>query len=444
MNVARFNLTHASAEKQMPVVNVLKAIRQKYPTGLGILLDIRCAQVRTGVVPKPIVIAKGQEILFGVETLAKAHKGKEAFVTVDYAAFGKDVSKAEILLIDNGELSFDIVSVSKGGMVRARALQDGRIGSRRHVNMPGADISLPTFTDSDWEDIACATREGIDFLAISFIRTAKDIHDVRAYLNKKKSPIRIMAKIETRQAVANFAAILEASDAIMVARGDLGAELPFEQVPVIQDQIVAQCRAAGKPVVVATHMLESMIEHPLPTRAEATDVAHAATIRTDTTMLSGETASGRHPLIAVDAMDRILRATEAHLRATDGNDMLDVSSDVEARAEAAVLLARSLRASAIVVMSKTGRSAQAISKFRPVIPIIAVTDSDTTWKQLSIHYGVSSLLCSFEGELEDSVVRGMRAAVKAGLLKKGKGIVLVTGTEITGGSVISVQAREVR
>ncbi|OGB89093.1 pyruvate kinase [candidate division WOR-1 bacterium RIFCSPHIGHO2_01_FULL_53_15] len=444
MNVARFNLTHAKAEKQLPVVNVLKKIRETHPVGIGILLDIRCAQVRTGVVEKPVKISMNQEILFGVEKLAKAHKGKEVFITVDYPAFGKDVSQAENLLIDNGELSFDIVSISPSGVVRARALQNGNIGSRRHVNMPGANISLPTFTDADWEDMACAVRENIDFLAISFVRSGKDIDQVRAFLHKKKSTIRIIAKIETRQAVANFPAILKASDGIMVARGDLGAELPFEQVPVIQDQIVAQCRAAGKPVIVATHMLESMIEHPLPTRAEVTDVAHAATIRTDTTMLSGETASGRHPLVAVDAMDRILRATEEHLRSSAQESPVPVSSDAEARAQAAITLARSLDASAIVVMSKSGRSAEALSKFRPMIPIVAITDDAAVWSHLSLHYGVSSLLCSFQGELETCVVRGMKAAVAAGLLKKGKGIVLVTGTEITGGSVISVQAREVR
>ena len=443
MNVARLNLTHASAKKQLPIVHLVKEIRSKHPTGVGILLDVRCAQVRTGVVEKPIEIKKGQEVCFGVEKLRK-ESGKHAFISVDYSAFGKDVRKAEILLLDNGEMSFDIVSISKSGLVKARARQDGTIGSRRHVNMPGADISLPTFTDADWEDIETATKEGVDFLAVSFIRTGKDIADVQAFLRKKKSSIRVMAKIETRQAVANFKDILRESDAIMVARGDLGAELPFEQVPVIQDEIVAQCRAAGKPVVVATHMLESMIEHPLPTRAEATDVAHAATIRTDTTMLSGETASGRHPLVAVDAMDRILRATEQHLREINGQDMPKAISDMEARAQSAVLLARSVQATAIVVMTKSGKSAEAISKFRPMIPIIAITDDETIWSQLSIHYGVLSLLCSFKGELEDSVIRGMKAAVAAGLLEKGDEVVLVTGTEITGGSVISIQAREVR
>lgn len=444
MNVARFNLAHASAKKQSPVINTLKAIREKHATGVGILLDIRCAQVRTGVIKKPVMISKDQHILFGVESLAKAHKGKEVFIMVDYPVFGKDVRKAEILLIDNGELSFDIVSISPKGVVRARALQDGKIGSRRHVNMPGADISLPTFTDADWDDIACAVRENVDFLAISFIRSAKDIQDVRTFLKKKRSDIRIIAKIETRQSIANLPAILEASDGIMVARGDLGAEVPFEQVPVIQDQIVARCRAMGKPVIVATHMLESMIEHPLPTRAEVTDVAHAATIRTDATMLSGETASGRHPLMVVDAMDRILGATEEHLRSLGGRDILEASTEAEARAEAAVSLAHSLHASAIVVMTKSGQSAKAVSKFRPMIPIVAITDSRAAWCRLSLHYGISSVHCCFEGEFEDSVVRGMQAAVAAGLLQKGKGIVLVTGTEITGGSVISVQAREVR
>ncbi|TSC60019.1 MAG: pyruvate kinase [Candidatus Peregrinibacteria bacterium Greene0416_62] len=444
MNVARFNLTHASAEKQLPVINALKKIRKQYPMGVGILLDIRCAQVRTGIVEKAIVIAKNQEVYFGVEKLRKVVPAKCTFISVDYSAFGKDVRTTKVLLIDNGELSFDILSISPDGLVRARARQQGSIGSRRHINMPGADISLPTFTDIDWEDIKCAVRENVDFLAISFVRCAKDIEEVRKYLDLQKSMIRIVAKIETRQAVENLPAIIGASDAVMVARGDLGAEIPFEEVPVIQDRIVAQCRETGKPVIVATHMLESMIEHPLPTRAEATDVAHAATIRTDATMLSGETASGRHPLVALDAMDRILRATEGHLRSLDTREAIEASSDAEARAEAAVSLAYSLNASAIVVMTKSGQSAQAVSKFRPMIPVIAITDSEAAWYQLSLHYGISSLWCSFEGELEDSVVRGIKAAVDAGLLQKGKGIVLVTGTEITGGSVISVQAREVR
>jgi pyruvate kinase len=444
MNVARLNLTHASAQKQVPTIDILKRVRSRFAHGLGILLDVRCAQVRTSVISTPVSISKGDIVYFGVEDLRNSHKGDEAFIGVDYSAFGKDVRTAEILLIDNGEMSFDILSISAKGVVKARAKQEGKIGSRRHVNMPGADISLPTFTKADWEDIASAVREGIDYIALSFIRTAKDIREVRAFLDKKKSPIRIMAKIETRQAVANFSAILEASDSIMIARGDLGAELPFEQVPVIQDQIVRQCRAAGKPVLVATHMLESMISHPLPTRAEATDVAHAASTRADATMLSGETASGRHPVVALEAMHRILLATETHMRTQTAETPLAVSNDIEARSQAAVQLAHSIQAEAIVVMTRSGRSAQAIAKFRPNIPVFAITEDECVWGALSLNYGVISIVSSFQGELEESAIRGIHAAKDAGFLRKGMQVVLVSGTEITGGSTISVQARKIQ
>jgi pyruvate kinase len=443
MNFARLNLTHASAQKQLPIIHSLKKIRSSTSQGFGILLDVRCAQVRTSVVSTPIKIIKGSNVYFGVETLRSKHRRSETYIGVDYSAFAKDILNAEMLLIDNGEMSFDILSVSSQGIVHTRALQDGCIGSRRHVNLPGADISLPTFTEADWKDIACATKEGVDYLALSFVRNAEDIFEVRRYLEKRRSPIRIMAKIETRQAVANLQEIIDASDSVMVARGDLGAEVPFEEVPYIQDTIVRACRRVGKPVVIATHMLESMMFHPLPTRAEATDVAHAANTLVDSTVLSGETASGKHPIIALEAMHRILIATEKHLHAESFEEFVEVHGAIEARSQAAVQLARSLQAEAIVVMTRSGRSAQALSKFRSQVPVIAITENPHVWAMLSLHYGVMPILSSFKGELEECAVRGIRRAKTLGLLRKKMKIVLVSGTEITGGSVISVQEREV-
>jgi pyruvate kinase len=441
MALARVNLAHGSAEQQLPLIQALLRIRAEHPTGLGILLDIPGTQVRTGDVPAAIRIHEGQEVYFGASSAAK-HEGSP-FVVVDYAAFAKDARGTKRLLIDNGEISFDIVSVENNGTVRARALQDGEIGSRRHVNMPGTSISLPTFSASDWKDMDSAMHLQVDFLALSFVRSAQDVEEARRYLHKRKSTIGIIAKIETREAVEDLPAIVRAADGIMVARGDLGAELPFEEVPVIQDEAVALCRDNGKPVIVATHMLESMIEHPLPTRAEVTDVAHAATIRTDATMLSGETASGKHPLVAVEAMHRILIATEAHLARFPRQGSDAIRSPGEARAEAAVSLAESTNAAAIVVMTKTGQSAQDVSKFRPRVPIIAVTDAASAQGRLSVHYGVFPLVSAFQGEFEDSVGRGIGKAMSAGLLFGGQEIILVTGTKIKNGTTISVQARRV-
>lgn len=443
MNIARLNLAHESAEGQRQTMKELQRIRSSESLGLGILFDIRCAQIRTSPVKSPIVIRKESVVSFGVESLRRKLKPGETFIGVDYPAFGKDARKATTLLIDNGELSFEIVSVSSQGLVRARALQDGSIGTRRHINLPGADLSLPTFTAQDWKDIACAVEEGIDILAISFVRTAKDIQDVRAFLRKKRSTIMIIAKIETRQAVANLSSIIDAADGIMVARGDLGAEVPFEDVPAIQDHIVRECRALGKPVIVATQMLESMIRHPIPTRAEVTDVSHAAVTLTDATMLSGETASGWHPSGALDAMDRILRATELRLR-SEQTTVCPILGEVEARAQVAVQLAHSLNVDAIVVMSHSGRSARAVSKFRPHVPIIAITDQRSVWGQLALSYGVSSILSSFAGSPETSANRGIEAAKKTKCIGKGAHIVLVSETDITGGSTISVQPRRIQ
>ncbi len=444
MNVARFNLAHASAEAQRSSIKSVRRIGQQQSVGIGILLDIRCAQIRTSAVESPITIKQGQEVLFGEERLRRTVKNPSMFIGVDYAAFGKDVRAAESLLIDNGELSFSIIAISTNGIVRAKALQDGAIGTRRHVNLPGADLSLPTFTDADWKDIEYAIKEHVDFLAISFVRSAEDIQNVRALLRKRKSPILIFAKIENRQAVSNLSSIIDASDGIMVARGDLGAEVPFEDVPAIQDHIVRECRALGKPVIVATQMLESMVRHPIPTRAEVTDVAHAASTLTDATMLSGETASGWHPTVAVDAMHRILAAAEARKIAEGPPSTCPIIGEVEARAQIAVQLAHSLRADAIVVMTKTGRSARAVSKFRPHVPIIAITENESVWGQLSISYGIHCIRSSHDGEFEVSANRGIRNATAAKLLRKGMQIVLVSSTDITGGSTISVQPRIVR
>lgn len=443
MNVARFNLTHASAEKQLPVIHSLMDIRRNKGVSIGILLDVRCAQVRTGVVQQPIMITKGATVYFGIETLRSSAPSTSPFISVDYSAFGKDVRKANILLLDNGEMSFDILSISSKGLVKAEARQDGKIGSKRHVNMPGASISLPTFTESDWDDIACAVRENIDYLAISFVRTAEDIQEVQRYIKRKKSDVRVIAKIETQQAIDHLEEILEVSDGIMVARGDLGAEIPFEKVPVIQDHIVQSCMRMGKPAIVATHMLESMIEHPLPTRAEVTDVAHAATTMTDSTMLSGETASGRHPCVAIDAMHRILVATEKHLKELRVERRGTPATTGEARALAAVTLATSINVASIVVMTRSGKSAIQISKHRPLIPIIAITEDQRVANRLALHYGIFPIVCSFDGELEDSAIRGLRAAVESGHLTRGEEIVLVSGTRITGGNTISIQARKV-
>jgi pyruvate kinase len=239
-------------------------------------------------------------------------------------------------------------------------------------------------------------------------------------------------------------AIIDSADAIMVARGDLGAEVPFEQLPVIQDELVTRCRKAGKPVIVATHMLESMVDNPIPTRAEVTDIAHAATTSTDVTMLSGETASGAHPLLALDAMDRVLRETEKHMRLTKKKRAADIRNERDARAEAAVGLSISSKASAMLVITKSGQTAREVARFRPSLPVLAFTESVTVQRELQLNFGVTPFVTKLKSDPEATVVVAVKMAVKAGFLKKGQKYVLVTDSKAHVQTVSTVQVRSIR
>lgn len=441
MNMARINASHGEREDHIRLIKAIETLNEKHGFCVASLLDTRGCEVRTGDVQDPILIAAGEEVIFAPTTL-KLAAPKHKIIDVGYDGFSADVREAKRILIDNGELSFEIVSINKDGSVIARAQQDGKIGSRRHVNLPGADIDLPSITEKDWDDIAFAAESDVDYVALSFIRTADEVKEVRALIEKKKSDLQIISKIETQQAVQNIAEIVEASDGIMVARGDLGAEVPYEHLPVIQDDIVFRSRDAAKPVIVATHMLESMTQHPIPTRAEVTDVAHAASEFTDATMLSGETAGGRHPAVALSAMDKILRATETHLSHFPADANTAVRGDGDAQAQAAVALARSAAADAIVVVTVTGQTARRVSKFRPPVPVVSLTSSKSVQRKIQLLYGVFPLVIQFSKE-EETVVRGLQAAKKAGLLQPGNRVVVISDIQTNAEPVTSIQMRTV-
>ncbi|MDD4318974.1 MAG: pyruvate kinase [Candidatus Peribacteraceae bacterium] len=448
MNVARINLSHGSLEQHLQTIRTVKEINEelkaaaRIPTCVGILLDTKGAEIRTGDVTEKIQIKAGQEVLFSSKPLPKE---KRTVIMVNHEHFDKDVLEAELILIDNGLLSFDIVSTDrKSGTVTAKALENGSIGSRRHVNLPGANLSMPSITPKDWEDIAFAAKEGVDFLALSFIREAKEVEEVRGFLTGHSARIALISKIETRQAVRNIQEIIEASDGIMVARGDLGVEVPFESVPAIQDDLVLSSRRAGKPVIVATHMLESMIDQPMPTRAEVTDIAHAAMSRTDATMLSGETASGEFPFESVGAMDRVLLATEEHITQNTAMEESPVENERAARAHAAVTLAVTTRADSLFVMTRSGQTARDVAKYRPNVPIIAFTDVVETQRALQLTFGVVPILIPFSSKDPEKTVRDAIAAGKAmDVLHKGDHVVLVSDSKAGDESVNTVQLRRI-
>ncbi len=446
MNIARINLAHGTWDEHRKVIRIVKALNRtlmrkgKLPSCVAILLDTKGAEVRTSIVKEPLKIRKGERVVFSPKALPKE---RMQVVIVNHKGFSKDARAADQILLDNGKMTFEFLSARKDGSIVARALQKGTIGSRRHVNLPGANLDMPSITKEDWQSIAHAADEGVDCVGLSFIRKASEVEEVRAFLKKRGKNVGLISKIETRQGVKNLQEIIDVSDAMMVARGDLGAEIPFEQLPVVQDTMVRLSRKAGKPVIVATHMLESMIENPIPTRAEVTDIAHAAMTSTDMTMLSGETASGAHPLLALDAMSRVLRETENHLGASRRMIPEEIRNERDAQAESAVFLALSSGASAIVVMSRTGQFAREIARFRPHLPVIAFTPDATVQRALQLSFGVIPLVTRFSADPEKTVVEAVAQAKKAGLLKKGDQFVLVSDTKAHTESISSIQVRVV-
>lgn len=435
MNIARMNFSHGSQEDHKGVIKRIRTMNAKQGKTVGLLLDTKGAEIRTGDRAEPLVVKEGETVVF----TSRGTDKKLPVITVNYPDFWRDAKDAHYILVDNGEIIFDAVEIKRDRVV-AKARGAGSIGSRRHVNLPGADVSLPSVTEKDWTDIKLACTEKLDYIALSFVRNAKEINEVRAFAKKNGHPdIQLIAKIENAVAVRNIAEIVEASDGVMVARGDLGSEIPLETVPAVQDEIVARCREAGKPVIVATHMLESMIKNPLPTRAEVTDIAHAAVTGADSTMLSGETAAGKHPAEALTIMGSILEETEKRLPFVAPSCV--GSTENEAHAAAAVSMAQALRAPAIVVFTKSGNIARAVSKLRPTVPVIAFTDSADVARRMQILYGVQPVFLKFDKAPEKTLARAFETLRGGFKLKKNDRVVVLSTILQNGQSVHTVQSR---
>lgn len=442
INVCRMNFSHGDHKFHGETIKNVRTVNKK-GFSLALMVDTKGPEVRTGDVLEPLVIVKGDLVTFTPHELTGKEKGKTIMVSHDL--FSKDAKNARCIVIDNGAIEMTLVRVEKDTVI-ARALEGGKIGSRRHVNLPGAYISMPSFTEKDWKDIKFGIEQNVDFFAPSFVRSGDDIKELRAFLKKHKSPAHIMAKIETPQAVTNIDDIIAESDAIMVARGDLGSEVPFQDVPGIQDEIVKKCRKAGKPVLVATQMLESMIANPTPTRAEVTDIAYAAKSQADSTMLSGETAAGNYPMKAVAAMDKVLRKCE---RIEPMYDFLvdaadtDIDMPRKEQALAACILASKLKADALIVMSKHGRTAMALSNCRPLIPIHAFTETEDSKHRLVLVWGIIPHCIKFSDNPDKTISAAIALGKKEGFLKNGQRIVAVSDIRSGSERVMTIQIRTI-
>jgi pyruvate kinase len=385
MNVVRLNSAHLNYDGIKMIVDNVRAVSDR----IAILIDTKGPEIRTttNIDDKPIFFTTGMKVDFSGDASTPT---SAQLITLNYADIAKDVNPGDHFLIDDGELDFVIDEVNDG-VISTTVLNDGKLGSRKTVNIPGASINLPAISERDRTNISIAVELGVDFIAHSFVRSAQDVAEVQALLDTLDSDIKIISKIENQKGVDNFDEILEASYGIMVARGDLGIEIPAERIPCIQNMMIKKCIEAHKPVIVATQMLHSMINNPRPTRAEVSDIANAVYQRADAIMLSGETANGRYPVEAVATMARVAIEMEKSLNANNVEVPPLADEHVTSfLARQAVVSAHKIGTKAILTDSFHGRTARYISSFRATIPCFAICHKLNVTRWLSLSYGIKA------------------------------------------------------
>jgi pyruvate kinase len=440
LNIARLNMAHAPHPWVRQVVQDIRAAAAARGIPIGILMDTQGPAIRTGDLPVPFDLQPGQKFVL---TVRGAHSEEERSTDVNYENFVNDISVGDVVLLDNGEIHMKVIS-KQANKVECEVLTPGKLGSRRHINLPGVKVSLPALTEKDRADVRLGLELKVDFFALSFVRESRDIDELRALTQSSSYQPFIIAKIEDQMAVKNLDAIIEVADGIMVARGDLGIELPYEELPIIQRRIVKACQRKGRPVIVATHMLESMIENPLPTRAEITDTANAVFEQADAIMLSGETTVGKYPVKCIEVFARIANRIE---RSGGANfqEQAYLTNPRQKLVKSAVVMANELKAQAIIVFTLHGSMARYTSWMRPWFsPIFAICETEAVAHSLTLNYGVVPLVIPFaRGVPEENINRAMKMLVSKALLEKGQTAVVITSMEVDGGRADAVQMRTV-
>ena len=430
MNVARLNFSHGDHEYHLNNMQRVRKLAKELNKPIAIMLDTRGPEIRLELFENhKVELKKGQTFTLCTETIS----GNAERASITYKELPRDVREGTTILIDDGLVSMTVRSVSDQEIVCV-VNNDGVVSDRKGINVPDVDLSMPYLGQKDREDIAFGVRNGIDFVAASFARTAEDILEVRRlFVQEGRTNVNIIAKIENMQGVQNIDEILRVSDGIMVARGDLGVEIPLEQVPVIQKMLIRKAYSSGKPVITATQMLDSMMKNPRPTRAESTDVANAIYDGTSAIMLSGETAAGLYPVEAVRTMARIALCAESDInyekrfKERDPEDTPDVTNAIS---HATCTSAQDLGAAAIITVTKSGRTAKMISKYRPNCPIICCTTDETVCRQLSLSWGVTPLMIDEVTNTDDLFERAVQAGEEAGLLHDGELVVMTAGVPL--------------
>ncbi len=445
-DVVRLNMAHAKHDWTRDVIRRIRASSARVGRDVAIMMDIKGPEIRTGDLTVPLELKAGEIFDFTVKPLESAGRGggeEVRSVDVNYKDLVNDIKVGDTVLVDNGLLRLEVLE-KDAARIRCRVLIPGELKSRRHINLPGVKVNLPSFTEKDRQDATVGLEAGIDFLALSFVRAAKDIELLRDFLAEKKSKVKVIAKIEDQSAITNLTEIVQACDALMVARGDLGIECPFEELPVIQRRAVRACLAQGRPVIVATHMLESMIAQPVPTRAEITDVANAVFELADCVMLSGETTVGKYPLECVKMLDTIARRIEREAD-DEWKEPAVFTGERMKVLHSAVVLANELANSRLLTFTRHGFMAQGLALLRPAhSPILAFTPSPEVFRQLRLLRAVEPFLMPLAAEPDDTIENALALLRRGQRIAPGDKIVIATDILAQDRLVDSVQLRTVR
>jgi pyruvate kinase len=439
-DVFRLNMSHASHDWVREIVPRIRTLAQKADRPVALLLDTQGPAIRTGDLKANLHLKPGDILEFTVD----GAKSKERYsVDVNYRGFADDVTVGNTILVDNGLIKLLVLSKARN-RVRCKVLTRAILGSRRHINLPGVHVNLPSLTRKDLADVSLSVEIGADFIGLSFVRKKSDIEQLRNLLLRKKSKAQIVAKIEDQLAVRSIDKMIESTDVIMVARGDLGIECPMEELPIIQRRIVKKCIHFGKPVVVATQLLESMITNPLPTRAEITDVANAVFEQADALMLSGETTIGRYPVECVEVLHRVAMRIERSGGAGYAEDAL-LENDRQKMVASAVTLANSLQDSKLVVFTLQGRMARYASNLRPQrAPIFAFTPSEEVYRQLALSWGTFPARVDFSGGPDRAIAAAEKFLRKNKWATPGDHMVIISDIRMGRALVDSMQLRMVK
>jgi pyruvate kinase len=438
VDVIRLNMAHATDEWVIERVGRIREVSGRIGRHVAVMMDVKGPEIRTGAIAQSIDLAAGDAFAFYTKPPAEPIHG----VDVNYAGLAADVTVGSVMLVDSGLIRFEVVAKDET-TVHCRVLTPGRLGSRRHINLPGVDVNLPALTEKDGRDVRAGVTAGVDFFALSFVRKGQDVRDLKALLKGLNSDAKIIAKIEDQAGVRNLEDIVRETDSVMVARGDLGIEIDYHRLPQVQTQIVDACLAQGKPVIVATHLLESMITAPMPTRAEISDIANAVRERADAVMLSGETTTGLYPLECVEVMKKIIGSTEPFEKRVL-NEVIRLEEPKAKMLRSAAVLAQQLERSGIIVFTRSGFLGYTLGALRPKgIPIYAFTDKEHIFRHLLLPWGVEPFLMDFSEDPEETIQNSIAYLKRREWVSAGSWLVVITNV-LAGKKIIdTIQLRHV-